>query len=420
MTTPAPRISVVIPTRNRAAELRLTLQSLREQTAPAHDMEVVVVNDGSTDETPEVVREFGATHRVRHLVVDHDEADIAAHGPAYSRNRNLGVRLATAPLLAFLDSGTVAGPDFVAEHQRHHQLADRPAGPGVAVIGYTYGYNPEAFTSGRDTLKELVARHSPMEAVERIADQPLGADMREPYFDRDLSELAAPWLLFWSLNISMSAADFWAVGGFDEDFRGWGHEDIELGYRLTRHGVRLVTSRTAWAFELPIDRVLEVTKTAGDVNMRRFLTKHRQPLIELCAVNSNEDIVRLVEDEHRYLTHWAAQAHGLDVRPELEQAARALGVTAGTRTAVIGCGPALPPGWPDSVLLDFDADALAAAANGGRHTALHGIGLRTELPESSVDLVLVTSRMGGVWDRWGDAVLAEAHRFGRRVHVTFH
>ncbi|GAA2713033.1 hypothetical protein [Actinoplanes palleronii] len=46
------------------------------------------------------------------------------------------------------------------------------------------------------------------------------------------------------------------------------------------------------------------------------------------------------------------------------------------------------------------------------------IGLRTPLPPQSMDLVVVTSRLDGLRDRWGDRLLAEAHRIGRRVIVT--
>jgi hypothetical protein len=58
---------------------------------------------------------------------------------------------------------------------------------------------------------------------------------------------------------------------------------------------------------------------------------------------------------------------------------------------------------------------LARALADGRHTGYQLIGIRTPLRTGSVDTVIITSRLGGLWDRWGEQVLAEAHRIGRQV-----
>ncbi len=95
------RVSVVIPTYNRAAMLREALKSVMSQTVmPA---EVVVVDDGSTDETPEVVREFeGAGAAVTFLALPHTNR----RGPM----RNAGVAASTSPLVTFLDSDDLWKP----------------------------------------------------------------------------------------------------------------------------------------------------------------------------------------------------------------------------------------------------------------------------------------------------------------------
>jgi len=58
-----------------------------------------------------------------------------------------------------------------------------------------------------------------------------------------------------------------------------------------------------------------------------------------------------------------------------------------------------------------------AATRDGRHSGRHAIGLRTTLPDQSVDRVLITSRLAGLWPRWGAEILAEARRIGRKVEV---
>ena len=89
-----PRVSVVIPTYNRASALRRCLDSLKKQTID--DFEVLICDDGSTDETAEVSKEYSSF-----LDITYDYAENFG-GPARPRNR--GINLARASCIAFLDS----------------------------------------------------------------------------------------------------------------------------------------------------------------------------------------------------------------------------------------------------------------------------------------------------------------------------
>lgn len=97
-----PGVSVVIPTYNRVALLRETLKSVVSQTVmPA---EVVVVDDGSTDNTPMVVREFeGAGPKIVFVARPHSNR----RGPL----RNAGVAASSSPFVAFLDSDDLWKPE---------------------------------------------------------------------------------------------------------------------------------------------------------------------------------------------------------------------------------------------------------------------------------------------------------------------
>jgi glycosyltransferase involved in cell wall biosynthesis len=88
-----PAVSVVVATYNYGRFLADALESALAQTF--RDLEVVVVDDGSTDETPAVVRPFLADPRVRCVRTDHMGQPGA---------KNVGIRLARAPLVAFLDA----------------------------------------------------------------------------------------------------------------------------------------------------------------------------------------------------------------------------------------------------------------------------------------------------------------------------
>ena len=100
-------VAVVIPTHNRSARLRRLLDGLRAQHVDG-GFEVVVVDDASTDDTPEVVAELARSYP--HPF--HYERLERNAGPAVARNR--GWRIATAPLVAFTDDDCVVEPGWLA------------------------------------------------------------------------------------------------------------------------------------------------------------------------------------------------------------------------------------------------------------------------------------------------------------------
>ncbi len=115
-----PAVSVVVPTRGRAAYLEVTLDSLLAQRTETGS-EILVVDDGAQDATAEVV---GARPQVRHV----------AHGASRGLNaaRNTGIRETGAPLVAFVDDDVFAPPgwlDALAAGAADHPEAEAFGGP---------------------------------------------------------------------------------------------------------------------------------------------------------------------------------------------------------------------------------------------------------------------------------------------------
>lgn len=208
------RVSVVIPTYNRWEKLRRVLDGYRDQHLPLADFEVLVCDDGSTDETPDQVRAYAADapYAIRLL----REAN---SGPATARNR--GMRAAAAPLVVLTDDDCVPHPDLLLRHL----AATRQ---GVATIGYIE-WHPEI------TVTPFMAFLSPGYRFNfgQIED-PQDATFR----------------CFYTANVSIWRADALAIDGFDEHFPAAAYEDIELGYRLHRSGVRLVYDELAIIYHL--------------------------------------------------------------------------------------------------------------------------------------------------------------------------
>ncbi|GHJ06932.1 hypothetical protein TPA0907_12990 [Micromonospora humidisoli] len=398
-------LSVVIPTFNRSRMLRQTLGNLARQRLPTDSFEVIVADDGSSDDTRAVVREAARTLRIRY----HFQPD---EGYRVGAARNAGAGLATAPILVFLDTGAFVGPDYLAGH-----LAAHVGGERTAVAGYVYGYDIGGVTT--PGLSSAAAELPPEQVVARFTGDPSFADTRQPQFvdcDFDLGRLAAPWVLFWGMNCSLRADDFRRLGGFDEDFRGWGLEDLEFAYRMFKDGVGIRLSRQAWALHAPHERDMDALMADCMVNLRRLTAKHPEPPIEIVWRLMQRASPLDLELSYQVLLSWTDRARLIDVADELATELPRLDLTG--RLVVVGAGGRVPAALPAATLLDFDAGLLAEATAGTPHVGHHTIGLRTPLDDDAADTVVLTSRLAGLWPRWGEALLAEAHRIGRSVHLT--
>jgi SAM-dependent methyltransferase len=203
--TPAD-LTVIIPTRDRWPVLHRTLAALRAQTVQG--FEVVVVVDGEDQAVP-------ALPGVRVVQVPHG-------GPGAARNA--GVDTATTPLLLLLGDDMIPRPGLVAAHLAQH--AQR-TGVEDAVLGHVDWHNEVPRTPLRDWI-----------------------DARGMQFDyRSMVGDDAGWSRFYSCNVSLKRALFNAVGGFDPDFTYY-YEDLDAGWRLGQHGMRLRYEATAAADHL--------------------------------------------------------------------------------------------------------------------------------------------------------------------------
>ena len=115
-----PRVSVVVPTFNRAGPLREALDSIQMQTFP--DWECVVVDDGSDDETPEILASRAAADpRIHRLRIE--------HGGSPGRSRNAGIAGSRGEFVAFLDDDDAWMP---AKLDRQLSLLNSEPGAGLA------------------------------------------------------------------------------------------------------------------------------------------------------------------------------------------------------------------------------------------------------------------------------------------------
>jgi glycosyltransferase involved in cell wall biosynthesis len=211
--------SVLIPTHNRASILGLTLKALASQSKEAGSFEVLVVDDGSSDDTCDQVKliqkDFPSP---LHYFYQPNRKQGAA--------RNLGAQNAKGRFLLFLGDDTVPSGNFIEEHRRtqeDHQSFQKESS-NIVTIGYT-------------TWPEEFARTRFLDYIGEKGWQ-FGFSLIE---DRE----NVPFNYFYTSNLSISRELFLEAGGFDESFHEYGWEDIELSLRLQGCGMQLVFNPAA-------------------------------------------------------------------------------------------------------------------------------------------------------------------------------
>ncbi len=209
----APYFSVVIPTYNRLEMLLRVLDGLEAQR-DAPEFEVIVIDDGSGDDTHRVmeqrVRERGIRSTAGYGLTFNSQANA---GPGQARNR--GVSLATGRFIVLIGDDTVPEPQFLAEHARVH--AGSGDDPLVACLGYTGWPRGERVTAFMDYINDYGLQFG----YKLIKDGDI-----------------VPFNFFYTSNISIDR-HLLAEHPFDTTFPAAAWEDIELAYRLDRLGLKI-------------------------------------------------------------------------------------------------------------------------------------------------------------------------------------
>ncbi|MDH4168290.1 MAG: glycosyltransferase [Acidimicrobiia bacterium] len=191
-------LSIVIPSHQRRDSLRRLLDSVSSCGAETNgSLEVVVVLDGSTDGSAQMLREADADFPLRWKWQEH-----AGQAAA----RNAGVSMAAGRLIWLLDDDNTVVAGSITAHLRFHEAT----GSSAVLLGPQLESGPDG-----EVLDWMVRRIDRLTVAEAVTSP----------FD------------FWSGNASLPRDVLRAAGGFDDTFVGWGEEDVELGFRLRDAGV---------------------------------------------------------------------------------------------------------------------------------------------------------------------------------------
>jgi len=310
MTAAAPLVSILTPAYNSAAYVAETVESVRQQTCT--DFELLIVDDGSTDDTLEIVQALAAGDaRVKILPSPHA-------GPAVARN--IGLQHASGQFLALLDSDDVWDPSYLSK-----QLSLLHQRPEIAIVS-----------------ANVVSRGGPLDGTPFWPITSGTHELRsyEPIAHEDAVSVFA---VFRRVVIDR-------IGGFDPVFTG--NEDYEFWLRAMNAGLRVLQNRAI----LGRYRRRPGSVSSDDVRMLNGI---------IAVLESAGRLEGRLEADHR-LRWFREELVKAEVRSSLEKRD---GVTASERLRAlsrlrkdwrIAAGAWLATAWPD----------LAVSAYGLRRTLL--------------------------------------------------
>ncbi len=190
------QVSVIIPTYNRANIIKKVIERLSDQTYPSDKYEVIIVDDGSVDDTERIVRSANASCSLKYFKQERKGASAA---------RNHGIKRARGEIIVFIDSDILVNRSFVEDHMGYHHQQN-----GIIVRGAVIN----------------------VENIDNLTNEKM-----------KLTDISLAF--FATTNTSIRKEYLVRAGLFDEDFREYGWEDLELGIRLRKQGLKVITNKKA-------------------------------------------------------------------------------------------------------------------------------------------------------------------------------
>ncbi len=242
------KISVQISTFNRCKVLEKVLLSLDNQTIDKNLYEVVVINDGSTDDTISIVNNISqkVSYKIRLINQKNKGLPIA---------RNNGILNTDYPVILFIDDDVLADKNLILEHYKSHLKDDK-----IVVRGW----------------------------VNHISELKIPPKPRFKISDFSTS-------FFWTSNVSVRKEFLIKAGMFYEKFEKYGWEDIEMGYKLRKLGLKLKINNRAIGYHYKpspilsditekIDQVLEIERKRA-ISAKIYYNLYRSLRVKLATGN---------------------------------------------------------------------------------------------------------------------------------------
>jgi len=222
--TCVPVLTVIIPTRDRIDTLKRTLAAYARQSVAPESFDMIIVDDGSQDGTVAELENDRHNYPFRINVLTQSPS-----GPARARNR--AIDQARGELVLITGDDIIPHERMVESHLNAHRVNPDPR---VAVLGFVDWHPDLEVTDFMTYITEVDGHQFAFHHISNPND--------------------VPFCYFYTSNVSLKMSFLRQSGLFSESFRYAACEDIELGFRLKQHGMRLIYAPDAIGYHLhPMD-----------------------------------------------------------------------------------------------------------------------------------------------------------------------
>ena len=210
------KLSLIITTYNWPDSLVLTLKSIENQTISPD--EVIIADDGSTDETQEVISKFQQDSELK--IIHSWQEDL---GFRAAKARNKAIAKSCGDYIILIDGDIILHPKFVQDHVNNAQVGYFIQGTRVLLTQ----------DRTRDALKRMSINFSFLSKGIKNRKNAIYSDFLSKLFSKKMNYLRG----IKTCNMAFFKQDCVNVNGFNNDFEGWGREDSEFAVRLLNSSI---------------------------------------------------------------------------------------------------------------------------------------------------------------------------------------
>ena len=262
-------VSIIIPVYNRFEKLGKTIAALTHSTYPLELIEIVIADDGSSDNPERLIDDFKSYFPIKYV----KQSD---KGFRASRIRNKGVKASSHENIIFLDCDMLPEPTLVEAFMKYLHVSSK-----LVLLGGRRYVNTDNF-SIQDIINDIQpVLELPSQCADTgrgpVADEPPTEDWRYKIYRTtdNLKSAKYPFNTYCAGNIGLRKSLYNEVGGFDESFVNWGMEDTEIGFRLYQAGAWFIPVEDARALhQEPPNGSNETDRELGrNISEKQFVEK---------------------------------------------------------------------------------------------------------------------------------------------------
>ena len=223
-------VSIIIPVYNRKEKLAKTIAALTHQTYPHELIEIIIADDGSSDNPDELCETFGDRFSMKYIFQEDK-------GYRLSEIRNKGIEASTHDQVIILDCDMLPLPTLVESYMKYAHISKKIVLIGGRRYVNTDEVNYEQIIDDISCVSTLPSLDTGTGKIPEKG-QPPSEDWRYKIYrsTNNLKNSKYPFRAFCGGNVCFHKSLIQTIGGFDEDFTAWGAEDTEFGYRVYNHG----------------------------------------------------------------------------------------------------------------------------------------------------------------------------------------